>query len=81
MDVGVAADAPVVPVERSTVGRLRSREGRHRDGTRISLPLEELVEIGILELPQPHAHVDHPRHSHPKARLQPAGRPIHFRRA
>ena len=56
--VRVVAYALVVPIERSTVGGVRSREGRHRDGSGISPPLEDLVEIGVLEPPESDPHAD-----------------------
>jgi hypothetical protein len=59
--IGIVPDALVVRIERSAIGRVGSSEGRHRNSTGISLPLEELIKIGILEDPQSHAHVNHTR--------------------
>jgi hypothetical protein len=48
----VAADTLVVGVERATVGRIRPRERRHLDRTRIALPAKERVEIAVCERPE-----------------------------
>jgi hypothetical protein len=54
----VVAYALVVPIERCTVRGVGSGEGRHRDSTGISLPLEDLIEIGVLDHPKPDAHAN-----------------------
>jgi hypothetical protein len=66
--VRVVADLSVVSIERFTVGGVGSRERRHRDSTGISLPLEELVEIGVVDDPQADAHAAQRRDRHRQAR-------------
>jgi hypothetical protein len=43
-------------VETRTIRGIGSGEGCHRDSVWISLPLEELIKIGILEHPQHYRH-------------------------
>jgi hypothetical protein len=47
-----------VPIERFTVGGVGSGEGRSRDSAGISLPLEALIEIGVVNDPQADAHAN-----------------------
>ena len=52
----LAADALVMGVERATVGRIRPRESRHLDCTRIALPGKERVEIAVCKRPKGYCH-------------------------
>jgi len=54
--VRVVAYALVVPIERCPVRGVGSREGRQCDSTGISLPLEDPIEIGVLDRPKSEAH-------------------------
>src|SRR6478736_2983195 len=54
--LGVAAHTLVVGFERAAIGRIRARERRHLDGTRIALPGEERVEVAVCKSSQADRH-------------------------
>lgn len=48
----------MVGIESRTIRGIGSGKGRHRNTMSISLPLKQMIKIGIFEHPQHHARAD-----------------------